>query len=99
LVVDFSRDSDLIANSNSEAFKKYLLSNKPHKYWIQNPKIERVYPALIAMSEKVYAKKLQRERIREEQRRAAAEEAAERQRKLNEEREAIEEERLELKRK
>jgi len=77
LVLDFANDLSVIQSSNTEGFQKYLLSESCSKRWIHNPKIETVYPDLIARSEKEFQAHQKREKQREEERRQAARERAE----------------------
>lgn len=69
LVLDFTKDANVIQTSDSKAFEKYLLSDKPAKKWIQNPKIEKAYPQIFALSDKIFqAFQDQQKRIEEDQR-------------------------------
>ena len=77
LVLDFTKDSSVIQSSNTKAFQEHLLSEFLSKRWIYNPKIERVYPDLIARSEKMFQEHQERERQLEEERKQAARERAE----------------------
>ncbi|MDR1694247.1 MAG: hypothetical protein LBR70_03540 [Lactobacillaceae bacterium] len=70
LVLDFANDTDRIQSMNTKAFKEYLLSDKPDKYWIYNPKIKEVYPQIISQSEKAYKESLERQKKYEEERKA-----------------------------
>jgi hypothetical protein len=77
LALDFAKDLSVIQSSNTETFQKHLLSESLSKRWIHNPKIKRVYPELIARSEKAFQEYQERERQREEERKRAAWQQAE----------------------
>ena len=51
LVLDFSKDEDVIRKSTSIGFQDYLLTGNLVKYWLYNPKIEKAYPEIISLSE------------------------------------------------
>jgi len=84
LVLDFAKDSNVIQSSNTEAFQRYLLSQSCNKRWIYNPKVERVYPELIARSEKAFREYQERQRQLEEERKQAARERTELRRTITE---------------
>jgi len=96
LVLDFTGDSSVIQTSNTETFRRYLLSGPLNKRWIQNPKIEKVYPELIAMSERAFQEYQERERLREEEWKQAARQQAELQRAIAEQQAAQREEQKRL---
>jgi hypothetical protein len=106
LVLDFTGDMNVIQTSNTEAFRKHLLSDSLRKRWIQNPKIEKAFPELIAMSEKALQEHQERERQREEERKQTMRQQAELRRTIaeqqaarREEQKRLEEERKEAERK
>jgi HD superfamily phosphohydrolase len=96
LVLDFAKDSNVIQSSNTEAFQRYLLSQSCNKRWIYNPKVERVYPDLIARSEKAFQEYQERQRQLEEERKQAAREWAELRRFIAEQQAAQREEQKRL---
>ena len=60
LVLDFTRDANLIQASDSRKFEDYLLSEKPDKRWVSNPKIEKAYPKIISLSQTAHETYLKR---------------------------------------
>lgn len=72
LVLDFANDVDVIQNSNSAAFQKYILSERLDKYWIFNPKAKQVYPQIIKLSEKAHQEWIERQKQLEAKRKLAA---------------------------
>ena len=80
LIVDFTKDEDIIQASNSTAFQEYLLSERLDKRWISNPKIKKKYPDIISESQEAHRKYIERQKQRDEEWRISAEQAAKKQR-------------------
>ncbi len=79
LVLDFAGDEEAILKSNSQTFQEYLLSEQLDKYWIYNPKVQKVYPEIIGLSKKAYENELERQKQHEEKMKAMAQQQLEKQ--------------------
>ena len=73
LVLDFADDGERIQGANTASFREYLLSDKLYKYWVSNPRVADIYPALLERNKRDYEKHLaeqEERRIAEEKRKA-----------------------------
>ena len=72
LVFDFSDDINLLQNTDSKRFHDKITSGKLIMYWIHNPKVEKIYPKIIALSEAAYQEHLKRQREQDERKKFEA---------------------------